>query len=109
MVSVVNTVDLETELTILCGKLFAAVFSAAEKPAMPPIPESNPNKTSVSNVPTPAGSALSSEESYTPFMPKYPIESSTKERGIENRGPLESASFPTNGDDAYTPTVRKPR
>ena len=107
--SIVNAVDPELELTILFGKLFATVFSAAEQAALLPIPESNPNKMSINNVPPPAGSLLSSEESYTPFMPRYPTKSSTEARAIEIRGPLESASLPTNGADPYTPTVRRSR
>ena len=91
------------------GKLFATVFSAAEKPAVLPIPESSPNRMSVKNVPPATGSELFSDASYTPFIPRYPIESSTEERARESRGPLKSASFPKNGAAAYTPTIRESR
>ena len=57
------------------------------------------------NIPPSAGSVLPSEASYTPLIPRYPVRSSTKERAKDSRGPLESASFPRNGADPYTPTV----
>lgn len=60
---------------------------------------------SANNVPPPAGSVLPSEASYTALIPRYPVRSRIKERGRANRGPFESASFPTNGADPYTPTV----
>ena len=72
---------------------------------MLPIPESNPNSMSINNVPPATGSVLCSEESYTPFIPRYPAKRSTNERDREIRGPIESASLPRNGDDAYTPTI----
>jgi hypothetical protein len=60
---------------------------------------------SANSVPPPAGFVLSSEASYTALIPRYPVRSRKKERVRESRGPLESASFPTNGADPYTPTA----
>ena len=95
----------DMELTILFGKLFATVFSVAAYPASLPIPVMNPNRMRINNVPPLTGSVLSSEASYTPFIPRYPVKSSTKEIAKDSRGPLESASFPRNGADPYTPTT----
>ena len=97
--------DPKVRLTILSGKLFITTFNAAQKPASLPIPNSAAHKMRVNNVPPPAGFVLPSHESYTAFIPRYPLKSRTKERAREGRGPLESASFPSIGPSVDEPSV----
>ena len=37
----------------------------------------------------------------------YPVKSRSEERAREGRGPLESASFPSGGPNAHTPSGRE--
>ena len=95
----------EMKLTILSGKLLKTAFSAAQYPASLPIPVISSNMTRANNVPPPAGLVLVCEPSYTDLIPKYPERRQIQARARESRGPVESASFPRKGADAYSPTA----
>ncbi|KAG6844572.1 hypothetical protein H0H87_005787 [Tephrocybe sp. NHM501043] len=92
--------------TTLSGNVFDVEFTAAVRPALPPVAATKRHNTNTPNInPERDVESEDNPESKMCWMPRYPTNCSKNDEARRGRGPCVSTSQPHRGAVRQTPTI----